>query len=214
LLLDTFQSQPELVALQQNAGELNRNRAQNILRATVIPIASGKETIELPQAHATVQAHVTLPSIYVNVVPQREISLPVQPPAGVRQPGQTGPQQPQQARQPEQPWDRFHIVRAQVKGGKRIVGNIKVNPLGKTHQEQNLVPATSQRLTGNWVKVTPMEPLAPGEYALVELLGQQGMNTFVWDFGVNPSAPANAGALKPEPNAKPPLTTGLKNQPQ
>jgi len=203
LLLDTFQNQPELVELQQNAGELNRNRTQNILRATVIPIASGKETIELPQAHAAVQAHVTLPSIYVNVVPQQDISMPVQPPAGVRQPGQSGPQQPQQARQPEQPWDRFHIVRAQVKGGKRIVGDIKINPLGKTHQEQNLVPATSQRLTGNWVKVTPMEPLTPGEYALVELLGQQGMNTFVWDFGVNPSAPANVGALKPEPAAKP-----------
>ena len=199
LLLDTFQNQPELVELQQNAGELNRNRTHNILRAAAIPIASGKQTIELPQPHATVQAHVTLPSIYVNVETQQEMSQPVQPPAGARQTGQAQPQQPQQARQPEQPWDRFHIVRAQVKGGKRIVGDIKINPLGKAHQEQNLVPASTQRLTGNWVKVTPMEPLAPGEYALVELLGQQGMNTFVWDFGVDPSAPANTGALKPEP---------------
>jgi hypothetical protein len=198
LLLDTFQNQPELVELQQSAGELNRNRTHNILRAAAIPIASGKQTIELPQPHATVQAHVALPSIYVNVETQQEISQPVQPPVGVRQPGQSSPQQPQQARQPEQPWDRFHIVRAQVKGGKRIVGDIKINPLGKTHQEQNLVPASTQRLTGNWVKVTPMEPLAPGEYALVELLGKEGMNTYVWDFGVNPSAPANANALKPE----------------
>src|SRR5208337_4413873 len=67
LLLDTFQSQPELVELQQSAGELNRNRTRNILRAAAIPIASGKQTIELPQPHATVQAHVTLPSIYVDV---------------------------------------------------------------------------------------------------------------------------------------------------
>lgn len=203
LLLDTFQNQPELIELEQNAGELNRNRTHNILRAAAIPIASSKQTIELPQAHATTQSHVTLPSIYVNVETQQDVSQPVQSPAGVRPPGQSLPQQPQQARQSEQPWDRFHIVRAQVKSGKRIVGDIKINPLGKTHEEQNLVPATTQRLTGNWVKVTPLEPLAPGEYALVELLGQQGMNTFVWDFGVNPSAPANAGALKPEPAAKP-----------
>ena len=203
LLLDTFQNQPELVELQQNAGELNRNRTHNILRAAAIPIASGKQTIELPQPHATVQAHVTLPSIYVNVEPSQDVSQPAQPPAGTRQSGQSLPQQPQQARQPEQPWDRFHIVRAQMKGGKRIVGEVKINPLGKTSQQQNLVPATTQRLTGNWVKVTPMEPLAPGEYALVELLGREGMNTYVWDFGVNPSAAANAGALKPDPTAKP-----------
>jgi len=204
LLLDNFQNQPELVELQQTEGEVNLNRMQNILRATVIPIASGKQTIELPRAHATVQAHVTLPSIYVNVETPQQISQPVRPPMGGRQSGQAMPQQPQQPVQPQQPWDRFHIVRAQVKSGKRIVAAIKINPLGKTHQEQNLVPATTQRLTGNWVKVTPMEPLTPGEYALVERLGQEGMNTYVWDFGVNPSAPANTNALKPEPAAKSP----------
>jgi hypothetical protein len=30
------------------------------------------------------------------------------------------------------------------------------------------------------------------------LMGAEGMNNFVWDFGVNSSAPANAGALQPE----------------
>lgn len=186
LLLDTFQSQPQLIALQQDNGEINRNRKNNMLRAAIIPIPIGgnKQTIELEGPHATIQAHATLPSIYVNVAPPDQSS--------------SGPEKPEQPQQPEQPWDRFHIVRAQVKKGKRIVGVIKINPLGKSTQEQNLVPTTSQRLTGDWVKVTPVSPLEPGEYALVELLGQEGMNTFVWDFGVNPSAPANAGALKPE----------------
>ena len=87
----------------------------------------------------------------------------------------------------------------QAKKDKRIVGDIRVSPIGKVSQEQNLVPTTSQRLTGGWVKVTPANALAPGEYALVELFGREGMNTFVWDFGVNPTAPANPGALKPEP---------------
>lgn len=185
MLLDTYQNQPQLVELQQSGGELNRNRKGNILRATINPIASSKQTIELEGLHAAIQAHATLPSIYVNVEQPQDAS--------------TGPQQPQQPQQPEQPWDRFHVVRMKTKNGKRIVGDIKITMIGKVSQEQNLVPTTSQQLTGGWVKVTPTSSLEPGEYAVVELLGKEGMNTFVWDFGVNPSAPANPGALKPEP---------------
>jgi hypothetical protein len=184
MLLDTYQNQPQLVELQQNGGELNRNRKGNILRATINPIAGSKQTIELEGLHAAIQAHATLPSIYVNVEQPPEASA--------------GPQQPQQPQQSEQPWDRFHIVRTKSKNGKRIVGDIKISMIGKVSQEQNLVLTTSQQLTGGWVKVTPTSALEPSEYAVVELLGQKGMNTFVWDFGVNPSAPANSGVLKPD----------------
>jgi len=184
ILLDTYQSQPELVELQQNGGELNRNRKGNVLRAAINPVASSKQTIELNGPHATVQAHATLPSIYVNLEQPQDAN--------------SQPQQPAQPQQPQQAWDRFHIVHAKAKNGKRIVGDIKISMVGKVSQEQNLVPTTSQQLTGGWVKVTPTAPLEPGEYALVELLGKEGMNTFVWDFGVNPSASANSGAVKPE----------------
>src|ERR1700680_4186745 len=37
ILLDNFQSQPQLVELQQSGGEVNKNRAGNILRATINP---------------------------------------------------------------------------------------------------------------------------------------------------------------------------------
>jgi len=189
MLLDTYQNQPELVELQQNGGEVNRNRKGNILRSAINPVSSSKQTIELDGLHAAIQAHSAMPSIYVNVEQNQEAS--------------SGAQQPQQPQQPEQPWDRFHIVRMKVKNGKRIVGDIKISMIGKVSQEQNLVLTTSRQLSGGWVKVTPTGSLEPGEYAVVEFLGKEGMNTFVWDFGVNPSAPANSGALKPEPTPAP-----------
>jgi hypothetical protein len=190
MLLDTFQSQPQLIEMQQSGGEVNRNTKRYILRATVDPIASSKRTLEINGLHATIQAHASVPSIYVNLDTQQDPGAP----------GEHVPQ-PQQPQQPEQPWDRFRIVRAQAKNGKRIVGVVKISPIGKSTQQQDLIPTTAQRLTGSWVKVTPNAPLEPGEYAVVELLGSEGMNTFVWDFGVNPSAPANAGVLTPEPAA-------------
>lgn len=193
MLFDTFQSQPQLVELQQSGGEINRNTKGNILRAA-IKVANRTQTIELDGAHATIQAHATLPAIYVNLSSDQN-------PAAVSR-----LEQPQQPEIPEQPWDRFHIVRMQLKKDRRIVGDIKINPLGKVSEEQKLVPTTSQQLTGGWIKVTPTVALEPGEYALVELLGKDGMNRYVWDFGLNPAAAANAGAVKadaPDSQAQP-----------
>ncbi len=74
---------------------------------------------------------------------------------------------------------------------------------GKISQEQHLVKTTITRVSGGWLKVTPTESLAPGEYVLVEMMpleggsGKEGMNLYVWDFGVNPKAPANANPWKP-----------------
>ena len=67
------------------------------------------------------------------------------------------------------------------------------------------MPTTAMKLTGGWVKVTPSSDLNPGEYAVVELLGKDGMNLYVWDFGVNPSAGPNATAWKPDASATHPL---------
>ncbi len=63
-------------------------------------------------------------------------------------------------------------------------------------QQEKFVETKSEPVSGGWVKITPASDLAPGEYAVGEILGKEGMNLFVWDFGVNPSAPANPSAWK------------------
>jgi len=187
ILLDTFQTQPQLVELQQSSGELNKNVKGNILRATINPIASAKQTIELPGAHARIQAHVTVPAIYVNLEQQDQLDKATQI--------------AEKSKEEQLAWDRFKIVHLQSNKDKRVVGDIKIAIYGKVSQEQKLVPTTSTKLTGGWVKVTPSTDLAPGEYAVIELLGKDGMNLYVWDFGVTPSAGANSTAWRPDASA-------------
>jgi hypothetical protein len=210
-LLDNFQGQPQLVEMQQAEGEINRNTRGNIFRGAINPIASAKQTVELEGEHAAVHAHVAVPSIYINVDDDASSSPPSGETASAKpsQPSLDAPraesQRPQQPQQPEQaivPFDRFRIVRAKVKGGKRTVGDLKRAVTGKVSQEQSTVKTTIDRVSGGWLKLTPTEDLAPGEYAVVEMKGSEGMNLYVWDFGVNPNAPANANPWKPD--VKPP----------
>ena len=198
-LLDSFQGEPQIVEVQQTAGDVSRNTKANILRGAINPVAGIKQTIELEGAHAPVQSHVAVPSLYINID-----AAPDQPAA---QPEATRPQQaPQQPQQPQQaivPFDRFRIVRTEVKGSKRIVGGVKRQVTGKISQEQHVVKTTITHVSGGWLKLTPTEPLTSGEYALVEMMDKQGpqgsasINLYVWDFGVNSKAPANANPWKP-----------------
>ncbi len=95
---------------------------------------------------------------------------------------------------------RFRIARAEVKKDARVIGNLKVTFTGKTSEEGNFIGVNVEKIgTGEWVKVTPAQELPPGEYALVEMLGPEEMNLYVWDFGVNRQAPANPNTWRPAP---------------
>jgi hypothetical protein len=191
ILLDNFESQPQLVELSQNSGELHKDVKGNILRATINPVASARQKIQLPGVHAKIQAHATVPAIYVNVDQQDQLDKATQI--------------AEKSKEETLPWDRFRLVRLQVTKDKRTVGDVKVAIYGKVSQDQKLVPTTATKMTGGWVKVTPSSNLDPGEYAVIELLGKEGMNLYVWDFGVNPQAGANSTAWKPEPSATKPV---------
>ncbi len=178
--LDTYLAQPELVPLDQSTGQVNRHTGHNVLR-NVIPMVGAKQTIEIAGPRSKIQVHASLPAIYINLDASQETSDSTK-------------------QGPEFPWDRFRIVRAEVKGDKRIVGTLKTAVTGKSSQEQEAVPATAEQMREGWIKLTPKAPLAPGEYAVAELLGKQGMNSYVWDFGVHPDAAANLAVIRADPS--------------
>ena len=197
-LLDTYQNEPQLAELQQSGGEVEKNTKSNILRSTINPLAGSKQTVELAGAHAKIQSHSAVPSVYINIDSN--------PAAGGSTAADSAPLAPS---------ERFRIIRMESKGGKRIAGSVKTAVTGKTKSESRIVPSTATAMTGGWLKLAPTEPLAAGEYAVAEMLGKEGMNLYVWDFGVNPSAPANASTWKTEPadkQPKPDPATDLKKQ--
>ena len=193
-LLDTFENQPQLAELHQSGGDVEKTSKTNILRAVINPLAGAKQNVELPGPHAKIQSHTTVPSLYINVDPDQSapVTANTPPAAGTASASGGSP-----ASAPVSSNDRFKIIRIDVKNGKRFAGAVKIAVNGKMKADERFVAATSTTMTGGWIKIAPTEPLAPGEYAVAEMLGTEGMNLYVWDFGVNPSAPANAFTWKP-----------------
>lgn len=174
-LMDTWRNQPQLVELVQNGGEIEKNTGRNILRAAINPLSKSKQTIQIKGPHARVQAHVQDPAIFVDIDEDND--------------PKTGPS-------PVDASEHFRIVRVESRKNARVVGNIEVAIYGKVSQKADYIPTRATPFAGDWVKVVPQKPLEPGEYALVEMLGKD-VNLYVWDFGVNPSAPQNDTAWHP-----------------
>ncbi len=177
-LLDVYQNKPELNELTQSGADVKTHKAGNILRATINPIASAKQTIELTGPHAKIQSHVGDPFIYVFL--DTESDSPY-------------------TSDPTKQQDHWRIVKLEEKKGNRLVGNINIAVYGKVKEQAQFAPAEVTPVSGRWIKITPQGLLPPGEYALVEWLGPDGINRFVWDFGVNPNAAANTGVWRAQP---------------
>jgi hypothetical protein len=80
---------------------------------------------------------------------------------------------------------RFRLLRVQVKGGRRIVENISIQITGEqSHHADDLDFQTWTPARGVF-RYTVNQRLEPGEYAFVEMTGED-INSYVWDFGIDP----------------------------
>ena len=217
-LLDTYEGGPQLVEVQQTSSDLAQSGKVSVFRGVMNRTGSMKENIEIDGDHARVQSHVNVPSFYIKIdedpaqPEQADKKTGLRPdeksddktdnkkPDAAEQPSAKPAGTAQAPQKPQQPGDGdpYRIVRAEIKNGRRIVGDVKRAATGKTSQQQTFIKTSTSRIRGGWLKVTPVEALAPGEYAVVEMVGKEGMNLYVWDFGVNAKAPPNANPWKPE----------------
>jgi hypothetical protein len=82
--------------------------------------------------------------------------------------------------------ERLGMVRLGLHKGNRVVEKITIQPvINEPIQEPDLVETFRQQVADRLFKIWPQQPLAPGEYALVEYT-EDKINMQVWDFFIAP----------------------------
>lgn len=193
-VLDTYQGTPELVEL--TAVDLNMNAKTRHGVNLVNPLAASRANLELEGGHAKVHLHVNDPAIFLSLNVDDETEPVLSHPLTV----DTGQAKAVNSNKHGAHSDKsgFAIVRVDERRAVRIVGAIKVGPTGKVSQDEDVVPTKVEVMPGkHWLKIEPEQPLAIGEYALVEILSGADINQSVWDFRVDPATGDNPGSLGP-----------------
>jgi hypothetical protein len=140
-----------------------------------IPVVPGKRNVEIPGAKAKTRINTGGPEFYLREAP----SDPDRNSSVYRssRPGESGPE--------------VELVRATIKGNKRQLESIRSMFGQEIGTERKSIAIQRWEIAATVYRFTLGEPLPPGEYALAEIL-PDGMNLFVWDFGVD--APASQAA--------------------
>jgi hypothetical protein len=141
-----------------------------------IPIVPSKRNVEIPGTKATVRLTSSVPEFYL-----REPAPDPDYDSSVLRTGRQGQSGPDVA-----------LVRAKVKGNKRLLESIRSQFGQEISQERDEIALQRWEVAPDIYRFTLSAPLPPGEYALAEIL-EDGLNLYVWDFGVD-RAPASTAA--------------------
>jgi hypothetical protein len=167
-----------ITQLEQAGAEIKNDKRQFLKQViTPIPIIPGKRVIDIPGSRAKMRVSDSNIEFYLREAPPDPDR--VSPIEKSSRPGESGPE--------------VELVRATVKGNKRELESIKSLFGEKVEEKRQTVSLQRWEIAPTVFRFTLGEPLAPGEYALAEIL-PDGMNLFVWDFGVDSVAGAKTSA--------------------
>ncbi|HET8926108.1 MAG TPA: hypothetical protein VFN26_24200 [Candidatus Acidoferrum sp.] len=165
--------------LEQVGSEIKTDKKQFLKQVlSPIPIVPGKRNIQIPGPRAKVRVIHNQVEFYLREAPpDPDRTTPI---VKSSRPGEIGPE--------------VELVRATVKGNRRQLESIK-SQFGEQVEENRATIAIQRwEIAPTVYRFTLGEALPPGEYALAEIL-PDGMNLFVWDFGVDAAAGPKAGTL-------------------
>ncbi|MBZ5529128.1 MAG: hypothetical protein LAN71_14670 [Acidobacteriia bacterium] len=158
-----------VTALEQVGTQVRTDKGQLLKQVLVpIPIVPSKHNLEIPGVRAKQRfAHGQL-EFYL-----REAPPDSEKPSGVRKssrPGESGPE--------------VELIQASVKGDKRRVESLRSFFGQEMEATRTTISLQRWQIAPNVFRFTLSQNLAPGEYVLAEIL-PEGMNLYVWDFGVD-----------------------------
>jgi hypothetical protein len=155
--------------LGQAGSEVKTDKKTAIARVfSPIPVIPSKHNVEIPGTRATVRLTSQVPEFYL-----REPPFDPERDSSVLRTGRQGESGPEVA-----------LVRAKVKGNKRMLESIRSMFGEQTAQDRDEIAIQRWEVAPDIYRFTLSAPLPPGEYALAEIL-QDGLNLYVWDFGVD-----------------------------
>jgi hypothetical protein len=144
-----------------------------------VPIVPNKRNIELPGAKSVRRINSERPEFYLREVPtdsERDSAL-----RRSSRPGESGPE--------------IELVRLTVKGGKRQIESIRSLFGEQISEDRNTIGIQRWDVAKNLFRFTLSEELPAGEYAFAEIL-PDGVNLYVWDFGVDRKAASSPAKPK------------------
>ena len=162
--------------LDQVGSEVKTDKKQFLKQVlSPIPIVPSKQNVRIPGARAKTRVTATQIEFYLREAPpDPDRTTPI---VKSSRPGESGPE--------------VELVRAMVKGDKRQLESIRSLFGQQMDTKRDSISIERWEVAPTVFRFTLSQPLTPGEYALAEIL-PDGMNLYVWDFGVDAAAGAKA----------------------
>jgi hypothetical protein len=156
--------------LGQVGSEIKTDKKQYLKQVlSPVPIVPSKRNVEILGNRASIRVTSGQAEFYLREAPpDPDRATPI---VKSSRPGESGPE--------------VELMRATIKGNKRQLESIR-SLFGQQEEKRNSISIQRWEVAPTVFRFTLSEPLPPGEYALAEIL-PDGMNLFVWDFGVDAS---------------------------
>jgi len=162
--------------LEQVGSRIKTDKKQYLKQVlSPIPIVPSKRNVQIPGSRASTRVTSGQAEFYLREAPpDPERTTPI---VKSSRPGESGPE--------------VELVRAKVKGNTRELESIKSLFGQQMEEKRDTLSIQRWEIAPTVFRFTLSEPLPVGEYALAEIL-PDGMNLYVWDFGVEPAMGAKA----------------------
>jgi hypothetical protein len=197
LVLDTFEGTPELVPLPQQGTDLNSETAHALLKQAINPSSAAHRILSIPGPQSDIQLHVAEPVFFVRIGSDR-----AEPSGGRGIVVDTHGASNNSLRDTPTggaAGSSYVIERLDARQDSRVVDSFRIAQLNSGKKQPDVIETRQEDLPGDhWMKLTPLQPLEFGEYALIEVVSDHEINLNVWDFGVHSAATENVEAIRPE----------------